>query len=71
MPIQVFSGSLTRPMPQYGAANRRGITRYLFDDRSGKLEIVGETSGIDYTGWLVLDAKVQRLYATCQISGTD
>ena len=38
MPIYAFSGSLTRPMPQYGAANGKGITRLIFDDDRGTLQ---------------------------------
>lgn len=37
MTIHAFSGGLTRPMPQYGAANGRGITLVAFDDKTGQL----------------------------------
>jgi 6-phosphogluconolactonase len=58
-------------MPQYAAANGRGITRFSFDDETGRLEPIGETRGIDDTSWLVLDPARQRLYATCEIAGTE
>lgn len=71
MPIFAYSGGLSRPMPQYGAANARGITHYTFDDESGLFTRTGETLGIDDTAWLVLDAKNHRLYATCERKGAD
>lgn len=71
MPIYAFSGGLSRPMPQYGAANARGITRFSFDDETGRLTPLGETNGIDDVAWLVLDAPHRRLYATNEVSGTD
>lgn len=69
MPIHAFSGSLTRPMPQYGAANGRGITHLTFDDERGILSVTGETRGIDDTAWLVTTRN--RLYATFEKTGTD
>lgn len=71
MQIYGYSGSLTRPMPQYGAANGRGITHFSFDPDTGALAVLGETRGIDDTAWLVLDAHRRRLYATSEVSGTD
>jgi 6-phosphogluconolactonase len=71
VPIYAFSGGLTRPMPQYAKANGRGITHFSFDDERGRLEPIGETRGIDDTAWLLLDPARNRLYATCEISGTD
>ena len=71
MPIFAFTGSLTRPMPQYGAANGRGLTQFGFDDDSGRLTLIGETGGIDDTGWLVLDPARRTLYTTCEITGAD
>lgn len=71
MPIYAFSGSLTRPMPQYANANGRGITRFSFDDETARLQPIGETRGIDDSAWLVLDPAGSRLYATCEVSGTD
>jgi 6-phosphogluconolactonase len=68
VPIHAFSGSLTRPMPQYGAANGRGITHLSFDDERGLLSVSGETRGIDDTAWLV--ATRDRLYATFEKTGT-
>ncbi len=69
MPVHVFSGSLTRPMPQYGAANGRGITHLAFDDETGRLTVLDVTGGIDDTAWLV--ATKARLYATFETTGTD
>ena len=45
--MYVFTGSLTRPMPQYGAANGRGITQLAWDAGVGGLSPIGETRGID------------------------
>ena len=71
MPIFAFTGSLTRPMPQYGAANGRGLTQFGFDDEAGRLTVIGEIGGIDDTGWLVLDPARHTLYTTCEITGAD
>ena len=69
MPIYAFTGSLTRPMPQYGAANGQGIGRLLFDDESGQLSLCEITGGVDDTAWLVADEKRGRLYTTCEVDG--
>lgn len=71
MPIYAFTGSLTRPMPQYGAANGQGLGRLVFDDETGTLSRAEMTGGIDDTAWLVPDPARNRLYSTCEISGTD
>lgn len=71
MPIYAFTGSLTRPMPQYGAANGQGIGRLLFDDEKGELSLVDMTGGVDDTAWLVPDPKRNRLYSTFEVTGTN
>ena len=71
MPTYVFTGSLTRPMPQYGAANGRGITQLGWDAGVGGLSSIGETGGIDDTAWLVLDPRRRVLYATFERTGAD
>lgn len=70
MPIYAFTGSLTRSMPQYGAANGEGISRLSFDDETGRLSAVDLVGGVDDTAWLVTDAARGRLYSTCEITGT-
>ncbi len=70
MPIYAFTGSLTRPMPQYGAANGQGVSQLSFDDTSGALKVLGVAGGIDDTAWLVTDAARGRLYTTCEVTGT-
>lgn len=71
MPIYAFTGSLTRPMPQYGAANGQGIGRLTFDDAEGRLSLVDVAGGVDDTAWLVTDPKRRTLYSTCEITGTN
>src|SRR5882724_8327083 len=71
VPIYAFTGSLTRPMPQYGAANGQGLGHLVFNDETGKLSLVGLTSDIDDTGWIVTDPARGRLYTTCEITGTN
>jgi 6-phosphogluconolactonase len=71
VPIFAFTGSLTRPMPQYGAANGQGLGHLVFDDQAGKLSLVGLFGGIDDTAWLVTDPARGRLYTTCEITGTN
>lgn len=70
VPIYAFTGSLTRAMPQYGAANGQGITRLSFDDETGRLGAVDLVGGVDDTAWLVTDAARGRLYSTCEVTGT-
>ena len=71
MPIHAFAGSLTRPMPQYGAANGKGIARLTLNDNSGQLVVNGITDGIDDSTWLLANAAGDRLYATCEVTGAD
>jgi 6-phosphogluconolactonase len=70
VPIYAFTGSLTRPMPQYGAANGQGIGRLVFDDETGQLSLADLNGNIDDTAWLVPDPKRGRLYTTCEVNGT-
>ena len=71
MPIFVFAGSLTRPAPNYRAANGRGITSLRFDEAAGRLETVAEFGDIDDASWLAVDAAGRRLYAACEVPGTE
>ena len=71
MPIYAFTGSLTRPMPQYGAANGKGITRLAFDVATDRLSGVDVTGGLDDTAWVVTDARRGLLFATCEVPGTN
>ena len=71
MPIYAFTGSLTRPMPQYGAANGKGITRLAFDPTNGRLSVVDVTGGVDDTAWIVTDARRGLLFTTCEVPGTN
>jgi len=58
-------------MPQYGAANGRGIGRLVFDDETGQLSPIDLTGNVDDTAWLVTDPKRRRLYSTSEITGTN
>jgi 6-phosphogluconolactonase len=58
-------------MPQYGAANGRGIGRLLFDDETGHLSPLDLTGNVDDTAWIVPDPKRRRLYSTCEITGAN
>ena len=71
MPIFAFTGSLTRPAPNYREANGRGIVSWRFDVATGRLSPVAEHRGIDDAGWLTLDIQRRRLYAVCEVEGTD
>lgn len=70
MAVRTFAGSLTRPMPQYGAANGQGISTLSLDEATGALTDSVVTSGIDDTTWLVVNRAGDRLYATCEITDT-
>jgi len=69
--IFAFAGSLTRPAPNYRAANGRGITSLRFDAGAGALAPVAERNDVDDAGWLTIDVVRQRLYAVCEVEGTD
>jgi 6-phosphogluconolactonase len=71
VPIFAFTGSLTRPAPNYRQANGRGIVSWRFDAATGGLSPVAEHHGIDDASWLTLDAARRRLYAVCEVEGTD
>ena len=71
VPILAFTGSLTRPAPNYGEANGRGITSFTFDPGTGQLRAVAEYRDIDDSSWLVVDARRRRLHAICEVPGTD
>src|SRR6185312_4982447 len=62
----VFTGSLTRPAPNYREANGRGISTFGFDAATGELTEASVRSGIDDTSWLTVDAARHRLYAVCE-----
>ena len=70
MSSHAYVGSLTRSMPQYGAANGKGITRLQLNGSKGALLTLGVTGGIEDTGWLVINRAGDRLYATCEVTGT-
>ena len=71
MSIFAFSGSLTRPAPQYAEANGRGITVFQFDEEAGRLKVVSETGGTEDNAWVAVDVARRRLYVTCEVSGAD
>jgi 6-phosphogluconolactonase len=71
VPIFAFTGSLTRPAPNYREANGRGIVSWRFEAATGRLSPVAAHHGIDDAGWLTLDIQRRRLYAVCEVEGTD
>jgi 6-phosphogluconolactonase len=71
LPIFAFTGSLTRPAPNYREANGRGVTSLRFDEISGRLRPMRERGDIDDASWLAIDRPRRRLYAICEVDGTD
>ncbi|WDR06868.1 lactonase family protein [Devosia rhodophyticola] len=71
MSIYAFAGSLTRSMPQYGAANGVGITQFELNENTGQLVPRSVFGDIEDSSWLVTNGTSNRLYATCEITGTD
>jgi 6-phosphogluconolactonase len=71
VPVFAFTGSLTRPAPNYREANGRGLDSWQFDPVTGRLSPIAEFGGIDDAGWLTLDSRRRRLYAVCEVEGTD
>ena len=70
MPVFAFVGSLTRPAPNYRAANGRGLSTLRFDAATGRLDPVAELAGVDDAGWLTVDAEARRLYVACDVPDT-
>jgi 6-phosphogluconolactonase len=71
VPVFAFTGSLTRPAPNYREANGRGVCSWRFDPVAGQLSPVAEFGGIDDASWLTLDSRHRRLYAVCEVEGAD
>jgi 6-phosphogluconolactonase len=71
MPLFAFSGSLTRPAPNYGEANGKGLTSWRFDDATGALAEIATLKTIDDPNWLCVDATRRRLYAAGEDFATD
>ena len=71
MPIFAFTGSLTRPAPNYREAHGRGITSLRFGEASGRLSSITERGDVDDASWLTIDKARRRLYAICEVDGTD
>jgi 6-phosphogluconolactonase len=64
-----FIGSLTRPVAYFPAAHGHGISVMRFDEATGALTPISETSGIDNPAFLTVDATGQYLYAVSEVSG--
>ena len=62
MPILAFTGSLTRPAPNYGEANGRGITSFALEPATDQIRPEAEYRGIDDTS----DPGVRALLARCR-----
>ena len=63
----VFIGSLTRNTPFFEPARGRGISVFVFDEATGALELLSETSGTDNPTYLAIDAKRALVYASSEV----
>lgn len=64
-----FVGSLTRPAGYFPTATGRGITVMEFDEASGRLTPLAETTGIDNPGYLAIDPTGRFLYSVSEVAG--
>ena len=64
-----FVGSLTRPAPYFQGTNGKGVSVLQFDETSGALTPLSETSGIDNPSYLTVDAAGRTLYAVSEVYG--
>ncbi|MGF7137444.1 6-phosphogluconolactonase [Paraburkholderia sp. EB58] len=65
----VFVGCLNRTVPHFAAANGRGIVTYGFDEATGRLEFLAETTDIANPTFLAVVEQRGLLYATSEIFG--
>jgi 6-phosphogluconolactonase len=65
----VFVGCLNRVVPHFAAANGRGIVTYSFDEATGKLELLAETTKVVNPTFLALDERRGQLYSTSEVFG--
>jgi 6-phosphogluconolactonase len=64
-----FVGGLNRPAPYFPGANGHGLSVLGFDEATGALTPVSETTGIDNPSYLTVDATGRFLYATSEVFG--
>jgi 6-phosphogluconolactonase len=62
-----FVGSLTRDTPFFEPARGPGLAVFSFDDASGALELLSETSGADNPTYLAVDPERRFLCATSEV----
>src|ERR1700744_557929 len=65
----VFVGCLNRTVPHFAAANGRGIVTYGFDEATGRLDFIAETTDIANPTFLAVVEQRGLLYATSEIFG--
>jgi 6-phosphogluconolactonase len=65
----VFVGCLNRRVPHFSTANGRGIAVYSFDDATGELTFLAETTEIPNPTYLAVIASRGLLYATSEVFG--
>ena len=65
----LFVGSCNRPTPYFASSNGRGISSYIFDDETGRAELVSIQDDIDNPTFLAVDAKGETLYANSEMAG--
>ena len=65
----LFVGSCNRPTPYFASSNGRGISSYIFDDETGRAELVSLQDEIDNPTFLAVDARGETLYANSEMCG--
>jgi 6-phosphogluconolactonase len=65
----VFVGCLNRRVPHFSTANGRGIAVYSFDEATGELTFLAETTEIANPTYLAIVASRGLLYATSEVFG--
>ncbi|EAR52056.1 3-carboxymuconate cyclase-like [Oceanicola granulosus HTCC2516] len=65
----VAVGSLTRPAPQFAAAEGAGVTLCRFDDKTGVLSVAADPLRLEDATWLVAAPGGGRFYAVTDTDG--
>jgi 6-phosphogluconolactonase len=62
----LFVGTYTTPVPHAKRASAKGIYRLNLDLSSGKLTLIGETTGIVNPSFVTINSRKRHLYATSE-----
>ncbi len=64
----VFVGGLNQAVPHFAAANGKGISVFGFDETTGRMSWLSDTTDVPNPTWLAVVPQRQMLYATSEMS---